>query len=159
MTLVGYKQAHDINEALKRHRVRYLFIGKLAAILLGFQDTTGDADLFIDSEPTKRGALLAAVRELGFVLTEKQAVDINRGVDIILITNGPFELDLVFAPRGLTDFASSWERHVEVEGFPVCHPDELIAIKVAMNRRKDIKSLPRQRAFLDAWKKRGLQAR
>ena len=34
-----------------RHGVRYLFIGKSGAILLGFPDTTQDADLFVDRGP------------------------------------------------------------------------------------------------------------
>jgi len=36
---------------------------------------------------------------------------------------------------------------VEVEGFPVCHLDDIIASKEATGRRKDFESLPRLRAF------------
>ena len=96
------------------------------------------------------------LRELGFAITDEQATKIERGGDLVHLENGPFDLDLVFAPRGLRDFASSWERHVEVKGFPICHPDELIAIKEALNREKDRESLPRLRAFRDAWKNSGL---
>ena len=35
-----YAQAEEIREAFRRHRVRYLFIGKSGAILLGYPDTT-----------------------------------------------------------------------------------------------------------------------
>jgi hypothetical protein len=35
-----YPQALDIRDAMARHHVRYLFIGKSGAILLGFPDTT-----------------------------------------------------------------------------------------------------------------------
>jgi hypothetical protein len=38
--------------------------------------------------------------------------------------------------------------------FPVCHPDDIIASKVAANRPKDRESLPRLRAFRDYWKSR-----
>jgi uncharacterized protein (DUF1330 family) len=48
MTAFDYRQAEEIKDALQRHGVRYLFIGKSAAILLGFPDTTQDADLFVD---------------------------------------------------------------------------------------------------------------
>ena len=48
MPAFEYKQAEEIKEAFKRHQVRYLFIGKSGAILLGFPDTTQDADLFVD---------------------------------------------------------------------------------------------------------------
>ena len=42
-----------------------------------------------------------------------------------------------------------WARRVDVEGFPVCHPDDIIASKVAANRVKDRESLPRLQAFRD----------
>jgi hypothetical protein len=39
-----YRQAEEIRDAFARHGVRYLFLGKSGAILLGFPDTTQDAD-------------------------------------------------------------------------------------------------------------------
>lgn len=41
-----YAQAEEIRDSFARHGVRYLFIGKSGAILLGYPDTTQDADLF-----------------------------------------------------------------------------------------------------------------
>jgi len=35
-----YRQAEELHAAFERHRVRYLFIGKAGAIILGFPDTT-----------------------------------------------------------------------------------------------------------------------
>jgi hypothetical protein len=35
-----YRQAEEIRDAFHAHGVRYLFIGKSGAILLGFPDTT-----------------------------------------------------------------------------------------------------------------------
>jgi hypothetical protein len=40
-----------------------------------------------------------------------------------------------------------------VEGFPVCHLDDIIASKTAANRQRDRESLPRLRAFRDYWLK------
>ena len=70
MAAFEYRQAQEIRDALARHGVRYLFIGKAAAVLLGFPDTTQDADLFVDRSPQNGRALVAALRELGFALTE-----------------------------------------------------------------------------------------
>ena len=67
---------------------------------------------------------------------------------------GPFDLDLIFAPDGIESFAEAWQRHVDVEGFPVCHPDDIIASKVAANRVRDRESLPRLRAFREYWLRR-----
>ncbi len=126
-----YRQAEEIRDVFARHGLRYLFIGKSGAILLGFPDT-----------------------ELGFALDEAQSDEIRRGKDFVQLKNGPFDLDLVFAPDGIDSFEDAWKRRVVVERFPVCHPDDIIASKVAANRAKDRESLPRLRAFRDYWKSR-----
>ena len=146
-----YTQAEEIRNAFDRHRVRYLFLGKSGAILLGYPDTTQDSDLFLEKSPENGSAAIEALGELGFTLTEDQAEEVRRGKDFIQLKNGPFDLDLVFAPDGIESFAKAWARHVEVEGFPVCHPDDIIASKVASNRAKDREVLPRLRAFRDYW--------
>lgn len=46
----------------------------------------------------------------------------------------------------------AWERRIEVEGFPVCHIDDIIASKKAANRKKDRESLERLQSFRDYWK-------
>jgi hypothetical protein len=146
-----YTQAEEIRDAFARHRVRYLFLGKSGAILLGYPDTTQDSDLFLEKNAENGAAAVEALRELGFTLTEEQKEEIRRGKDFIQLKTGPFDVDLVFAPDGLESFAKAWERHVEVEGFPVCHPDDIIASKVASNRAKDREVLPRLRTFRDYW--------
>lgn len=147
-----YRQAVEIRDAFARHGVRYLFIGKSAAILLGFPDTTQDADLFVAKSPENSAAAVAALRDLGFALTEPQAAEILRGKDFVQLKNGPFDVDLVFAPDGIDRFEDAWLRRVDVEGFPVCHPDDIIASKAAANRARDREALPRLRAFRDYWK-------
>ncbi len=107
------RQAVEIRDVFARFSVRYLFLGKSGAVLLGLPDTTQDVDL--------------------------------------QLKNGPFNLDLVFAPDGLERFEDSWRRRVDVEGFPVCHIDDIIASKAATNRQKDRESLPRLRAFREYW--------
>ena len=149
-----YRQAEEIRDAFARHGVRYLFIGKSGAILLGFPDTTQDADLFVDKTPENGRAIVAALRELGFSLTDPQASEIERGKDFVQLKNGPFDLDLVFAPDGIERFADAWARRVEVEGFTVCHLDDIIASKEASGRVKDRESLPRLRSFREYWKQR-----
>src|SRR4051812_34506013 len=95
-----YRQAEEVRDAFARHGVRYLFIGKSGAILLGYADTTQDADVFVErSEPNGR-AVVAALLELGFALNDEQRADIVRGKDFVQIKSGPFDLDLIFAPDG-----------------------------------------------------------
>jgi hypothetical protein len=146
-----YAQAEEVRDAFARHGVRYLFLGKSGAILLGFPDTTQDADVFVEKSDANGAALVEALRELAFTLTSEQAAEIRRGKDFVQLRDGPFDLDLVFAPDGIETFADAWGRRVEVEGFPVCHPADIIASKQAANRVKDRETLPRLRAFLEYW--------
>ncbi|MCU0242175.1 MAG: hypothetical protein MUF51_07110 [Vicinamibacteria bacterium] len=147
MAAFEYRQAEEIRDAFSRHGCRYLFIGKSGAILLGFPDTTQDADLYVEKSEANQKNLLPALRELGFQLSEDQTAEIARGKDFIQLKNGPFDLDLIFAPDGIATFADAWRRHVEVEGFPVCHIDDIIASKAATGRVKDRESLPRLLSF------------
>jgi hypothetical protein len=146
-----YAQAEEIRDAFARHGVRYLFLGKSGAILLGFPDTTQDADVFVEKSTENGTALAGALRELGFELTDAQAEEVVRGKDFVQLKNGPFDLDLIFAPDGIETFADAWRRRVDVEGFHVCHPDDIIRSKMATNRVKDRESLPRLQAFRDYW--------
>lgn len=146
-----YRQAEEIRNSFARHGVRYLFLGKSGAILLGFPDTTQDADVFPEKNVGNCRAVAAALQELGFALAPAEVAEIERGKDFIQLKNGPFDLDLIFAPDGIERFADAWERRVEIEGFPVCHPDDIIASKAATNRQKDRESLPRLRSFRDWW--------
>lgn len=83
-----YRQAEEIRDVFAAHGVRYLFIGKSGAILLGFPDTTQDADLFVDKSPANCSALVTAIGALGFALTEAQAQEILRGKDFVPPENG-----------------------------------------------------------------------
>jgi hypothetical protein len=153
MAAFEYRQAEEIRDAFARHNARYLFIGKSGAILLGYPDTTQDADLFVAKSPENGQAIVAALRELGFDLTPDQVQDIVRGRDFVQLKNGPFDLDLVFAPDGIERFEDAWASRIEIAGFHVCHIDDIIKSKVAANRKKDIESIDRLRSFRDYWKR------
>lgn len=154
MAAFEYRQAQEIRDVLARYGVRYLFIGKSGAILLGFPDTTQDVDLFVERSRPNGRAMVAALRELGFTLTNEQASDIEVGKDFVQLRNGPFDVDLVFAPDGIEKFEDAWQQHIDMEGFPVCHLDDIIASKEAANRVRDRESLPRLRSFRIYWKQK-----
>jgi predicted nucleotidyltransferase len=151
MAAFEYRQAEEVRDAFAKHGVRYLFIGKSGAILLGFPDTTQDADLFIEKSAANGKATVAALRLLGFAISDQQATEIERGKDFVQIKDGPFDLDLIFAPDGIERFEDAWNRHIDIEGFPVCHIDDIIASKAAAHRAKDEESLPRLRSFREYW--------
>ena len=120
-----YRQAQEIAAVFRRHGVRYLFIGKSGAILLGYPDTTQDADLFVEKTPENGLALVAALAELGFDLKPEHRQEIVQGKDFVQLRSGPFDVDLVFAPDGIESFAAAEARSLVVEGLPVCHLDDI----------------------------------
>src|SRR5258706_12244638 len=89
MAAFEYRQAQEIRDALARQGVRYLFIGKSGAILLGFPDTTQDADLFVERNRANGLALVRALTELGFELNDIQTGEIERGKDFIQLKDVP----------------------------------------------------------------------
>src|SRR6185503_3394022 len=72
MAAFEYRQAQEVRDTFARHGVRYLFIGKSGAILLGFPDTTQDADLFVEKSSENGVAIAQALIDLGFELTDSQ---------------------------------------------------------------------------------------
>jgi len=154
MPAFEYRQAEEIRDAFVRHDVRYLFIGKSGAILLGYSDTTQDADVYVEKSSANGKAIVAALKDLGFRLDKKLAAEIERGKDFVQLKNGPFDLDLVFAPDGIERFEDAWRRRVEVEGFLVCSIDDIIASKRAARREKDLESLARLESFRDFLRER-----
>ena len=59
---------------------------------------------------------------------------------------------------GIDEFEDAWRRRIEVEGFQVCHLDDIIASKEATGRVKDRESLPRLKSFREYWLRNRSQA-
>lgn len=137
MGAIDHRQVEELRDAFERHEVKYLFIGKTGAILHGFPDTTQDADLFVQKTVRNGAAAARALQELGFDLTAEQRAEIRRGKDFVQLKNGPFDVDLVFAPDGIERFEDAWRRGADIDGFPVCSIDDIIASKRASNRAKE----------------------
>lgn len=149
-----YRQAEELRDAFQRHGVRYLFIGKAGAIILGFPDTTQDVDVFPLKEPENGERLVRALEDIGFQLSDERRSEVARGKDFVEIKDGPFDIDLIFAPDGIEAFEDAWRKRVEVDGFFVCSIDDIIASKEAANRLKDRESLDRLRDFREYLKSR-----
>lgn len=151
MVAFDYRQAEEIRDAFDAAGARYLFIGKSGAVLLGFPDTTQDADLFVEKSPENGAALITGLLNLEYELSDQRKADIISGRALVQLKCGPFDVDLIFAPDGIEFIADAWKRRVEVRGFPVCHIDDIIASKEASGREKDRESLPRLRSFREYW--------
>ena len=75
------QQVREVAHSMKEEGVVYLLIGKGAAIIHGFLDTTQDTDIFVLKSAENTKALARAVRRLGFKLTDAQEKEIHAGKD------------------------------------------------------------------------------
>ena len=153
MALFEFRNAEELEQVFRLHGVKYLFFGKSAAILLGYSDTTQDVDLYVEKQAANCENLAAALVKLGFRLTTQEEQEVRRGKDFIQLRNGPFDMDLIFAPDGIERFEDAWNRRTEKHGFPIANIDDIVKSKQAANRQKDKESLPRLLSFREWLKK------
>jgi hypothetical protein len=71
----------------------------------------------------------------------------------VQIKNGPFDVDLVFAPDGIESFDAAKARSLNVEGFQVANLRDIIASKRASGREKDLLDLPLLERFREEYEK------
>ncbi len=147
-------QAQEVARAFNASGVDYLFIGKSAAILLGFPGTTQDVDIFPAKSDENGRRIVKALLELGFVLDDTAQMEIIRGKDFVQLKDGPFDLDLVFAPDGIESFAEAKSRAIQEDIFPVANLLDIIASKKASGRMKDRLDLHLLELFLIEYENR-----
>ena len=63
-------------------------LGKMAAIIQGYPDTTQDADLFVEKTRDNVRRLTAALRELGFELDAEDEREVEQGKDFVQHRSG-----------------------------------------------------------------------
>jgi hypothetical protein len=140
-------QAQELATAFAQHGVDYLFIGKSAAILLGYPDTTQDVDVFLPRSRENAERVLSALRGLGFSLDPATIMSILTGSEIVLLKGGPFALDLIHAPDGIESFEAAKARRIVAGKFPIASLDDIIASKRATGRTKDLSDVGRLEQF------------
>jgi hypothetical protein len=147
-------QAQAVATAFAKHGVDYMFIGKSGAILLGYPGTTQDVDVFPRKGEENGERIIQALRDLGFSLNETIEQEVTRGKDFVQIKDGPFDIDLVFAPDGVESYDEARVRVDESSGFPVLNIADIIASKRAAHRPRDLIELPLLEAFREVYEKR-----
>lgn len=148
------QQAREVAEVFAKHKVEFMFIGKSGAILLGYPAATQDVDLFPEKSVKNGKRLVVALRELEFEVNEKTAEQIIKGVDFVQLNQGPFDLDLVFAPDGIENYAEAKKRRILIDGFPIANIRDIIASKKASGREKDLLDLPLLEDFRQEFEKK-----
>lgn len=139
-------QAQQVAQAFTKHNVDYMF-GKSGAILLGYPGTTQDVDVFPRKDPDNGRRIVSALAELGFQLDDTTENEIVRGKDFVQIKEGPFDIDLIFAPDGIENYDAAKARIDLSSGYPVANIRDIIESKRAAGRPRDALELPQLQAF------------
>ena len=144
-----YREEHleIARDVLARHGVEYMFIGKGAAIMQGFPDTTQDIDIYPRKDVENNRRLVCALREMGFEINAKTEAEIGSGKDFIQLRGEPFDLDIVFAPDGFDSFDEAQLFTIVSDGFPMMSIEGIIRTKRAAGRERDRASLPQLADF------------
>ena len=149
-----------LHAVLEKHGVEYMFIGKGAAILQGFSSTTQDIDIYPAKDAENCQRLLAALEEMGFRFDvtiegriQSPSQEILDAKDFIQL-QGPFQLDVVFAPDGFESYDEARRMKQSVDGLPVLSIEGIIKTKTAAGRKKDLNDIDDLRLFRDWLRKR-----
>lgn len=148
-------RAEEIVAALDLHKVRYVVIGGLGAVLHGSPIVTQDADICPARDRENLDRLAAALRELKARL---RVAGVPEGIPFpyegaflsnvqLLNLSTPFgDLDLSYEPAGTTGYGDLERNAViyEIAGrkVAVASLDDIIRSKAAANREKDRAVLP-----------------
>ena len=97
---------------------------------------------------------MAALRDLEFEISDNIEHKIIAGVDFVQLKDGPFDLDLVFAPDGIESFEKAKERMYLIDVFPVANIRDIISSKRASGREKDLVDLPLLEDFQEEFEKK-----
>jgi len=160
-------QAEAIFACLDRHRVGYVLIGGLAAVLHGSPLPTLDVDICPSEDPENLRRLAAALHELDARIRTPESEDGVRfpheaaflsNVQMLNLATRFGDLDVCFQPAGTGGFAELAPAAVEmrIHGLrvSVATLEDVIRSKEAADRPKDQRMLPVLRQLLQEIRKR-----
>ena len=145
----------EIFATLAEHRVRYVLIGGLAAVLHGSPTVTVDADICADRSPENLQRLAGALRDLHARLRstsepeglsfQPDAALLGR-IQTLNLSTDRGDLDLTFEPAAFDGYDELAEHAVAVSVagvvVSVASLDDVIRSKEAADRPKDHATLP-----------------
>ena len=130
-------------KSFQQHKVRYVVIGGIAAVLYGVPRATFDLDILIDANPENAQRMLDALKEAGMgtaTLTNVDEILANE----ITIFKDRVRIDVQISTPGL-EFETAWERkqsmNYQGQTFYVVSLDDLIRSKRAAGREVDLEDV------------------
>lgn len=154
---------------LEAHGVRYVVIGGVAAVAQGYPLTTHDLDVTPARDPENFERLSAALRELGVRLRVPRGPSLEFPVDASFLaessswtleTRDAIPFDLVFEPAGTAGYGDLAQDAATLDlgdGLlaQVASLRDLIRMKQAAGRPKDLAQIPALVATLEERRSRG----
>jgi predicted nucleotidyltransferase len=133
----------DVFESLKRHDVKYVVIGGVAAVLHGVPRATFDVDILIEATPENAKSLLMALEDCAFATAALTTSDDVLAHEITIFKDR-VRLDVQTRTPGLS-FKEAWIHKVErgVQGTPfwIASREHVIQSKLAAGRRIDLEDV------------------
>ena len=161
----------EILRVLKKHDVRFIVIGAVAAIAQGYPLNTQDIDITPARDPANLERLAAALRDLDARLrvpTNEEGVgfpidaQMLAGADMWTLQTRYGDLDLSYVPSGTQGYEDLRRdaRDEEIEGVQVgiASLADIIRSKEAAGREKDQAQLPALRRTLELVRRRESQS-
>ena len=156
-------------DALEAQHVRYVVIGAVAAIAQGYPLTTHDLDVTPARDAENLERLTEALRELGVRLrvSRGEPVDfppdasfLRAGSSWTLETRDGLSFDVIFEPAGTAGYADLVQDAKSLDlgdGLvaPVASLRDLIRMKQAAGRPKDLAQIPALEATMEERRRRG----
>jgi len=153
-------------QVLHRHRVRFIVVGALAAVLQGYPLPTQDLDITPARDRENLERLAAALLELGARLRVPHGAGVPLPIDVPMLETttawtletdaGP--LDLVFVPAGTHGYedlrADAIETTLRELPLLLASVRDVIRMKEAAGREKDLMVLPALRRTLEVIRRR-----
>ena len=125
---------------LEKHKVKYVVIGGVAAILHGVPRMTGDIDLLIEAKLDNAQRMLDVLKELGYETSDLVTPAELIKVKLLMFENG-IKVDVMMHIPGV-DFATAWVnkelQYADDQPFYLMSKADLVASKLAAGRQKDL---------------------
>ncbi len=133
----------DVFASFQKHKVKYLVIGGIAAVLHGVPRATFDVDILIEASPDNARRLLDALSEANFATAALTTPDELLAHEITIFKDR-VRIDAQTSTPGLK-FEDAWRNKVVMsyqgQQFYVAAKEDLIASKRAAGREKDLEDI------------------
>ena len=137
------EEHQELLSVLVKHKVDFMLVGGYAVIHYGYDRTTGDMDIWLQTGNENRDKLVAALQNFGVTdenIDVLRQMDFTRPVPVFSLGKEPRRIDFITLISNITfDEAINQVNHIRLDVIevPVIHYNHLLASKLSSTRLKD----------------------